>query len=290
MSKRVLRIALLLVLLGGVVPLKAQLRYGLGERANDADYYYTIARSVAEGEGLKSNLSLYYQGFKTLPHLVTGSPVWPLLLGAVGAVVGLDIAAVWVPNTLHLLALALLYGLALRLRRGIEVGGGGGWFREQSVVTLGHVAVLLFATNVVFFQFSSVPNNEPLAFCLVFGALLALDRAARECHVGWAVAAGALAGLAVLTRIQALAVAIAVPVVLVGVALSDARARPKLDSFSRPAHRHARQFAADVLHQRRRSSVCNWPLSAALTRDPPGGVIQCKSCRRGQTCSRSPRL
>ena len=225
MSKRLLRITLLLVLLGALVPLKAQLRYGLGKRANDADYYYTIARSVAEGEGLKSNLSLYYQGFKTLPHFVTGSPAWPLLLGAVGAVVGLDSAAVWLPNALYMLALALLYGLALRLRRGIEVGGGGWLFRDQSVVTLGHVAVLLFATNVVFFRFSSVPNNEPLALCLVFGALLALDRAARECHVGWAFAAGALAGLAVLTRIQALAVAIAVPATLVGVALSGARAR-----------------------------------------------------------------
>ena len=97
MSQRLLRIALLLVLLGALVPLKAQLRYGLGKWANDADHYYTLARSVAEGEGLKSNLSLYYQGFKTLTHFVTGSPVWPLLLGAVGAVVGLDNAAYGCP-------------------------------------------------------------------------------------------------------------------------------------------------------------------------------------------------
>ena len=236
MPKRPLRVALLLVLLGGLVPLKMNLEYGLGEWANDADYYFTIARSVAEGEGLKSNLSLYYQGFKELPHHVTGSPVWPLFLGGIGAVIGMEAAALWVPNALFLLSLVLLYLLGVRLTRAISEGSGapeggaaseaGGWlFREDAAINLGHVAVLLFGLNAVYFQFSSVPNNEPLAFSLVFSALLAVDRAARGVSVGWALLAGTLAGLALLTRFQALGVAIAVPLTLGLVAFGAPRAR-----------------------------------------------------------------
>ena len=198
-------------------PRAAEDEFGIwaGEWANDADYYFTIARSVAEGEGLKSNLSLYYQGFKELPHFVTGSPVWPLFLGSIGAVIGMETAALWVPNALYMTSLVLLYLLGVRLTRAISAPAGengsapqaaaaaGGWlFREDAVVNLGHVAVLLFASNAVYFQFSSVPNNEPLAFCLVFGALLALERAARGHAIGWALLAGALAGLAVLTRFR----------------------------------------------------------------------------------------
>ncbi|MBW2269531.1 MAG: hypothetical protein JRH16_13230 [Deltaproteobacteria bacterium] len=224
MLRRALPVGLLLVTLAGFVPLKLNLDYGLGEWANDADYYFTIARSVSEGEGFKSNLSLYYQGFKTLPHHVTSSPVWPAMLGAIGAVFGIDAVATPVPVALYFIDLVLLYFLAQRLRRGIAPGAG--WlFRGRSVVNLGHVAVLVFAGNVVFFQFSSVPNNEPLAFCLIFGGLIAVDRAARGLQPGWAFVAGLLAGLACLTRVQALALAVAVPLAFAAVALGDPRAR-----------------------------------------------------------------
>jgi hypothetical protein len=224
MLKRALPVGILFVILAGFVPLKLNLDYGLGQYANDADYYFTIARSVSEGEGFKSNLSLYYQGFKTLPHHVQVSPAWPVTLGALGAVFGIEAVAIPVPIALYFIDLLLLYFLAQRLRRGIAPGAG--WlFRDDALLNLGHVAALVFASNVVFFQFSSVPNNEPLAFCLIFGALIATDNAVRKRAAGWAFAAGLLAGLAVLTRFQALAIAIAIPAVMAAVALGDPRAR-----------------------------------------------------------------
>ena len=51
---------------------KTQIDIDLGPSARDADYYFTIARSIALGEGFRSNLSLYYQGFKEFPHFVRG--------------------------------------------------------------------------------------------------------------------------------------------------------------------------------------------------------------------------
>ena len=47
-SQRTLSAALLIVLLASVFVLKQQLEYGLGKYANDADYYYTVARSVSD--------------------------------------------------------------------------------------------------------------------------------------------------------------------------------------------------------------------------------------------------
>ena len=90
MAKRFLPYGLLLLILLAMLPLKARLDFGLGPRAHDADYYYSIARHVSEGQGLQSNMSLYFQGFKSFPHRVTQSPVWPLSLGLAGRWLGMD--------------------------------------------------------------------------------------------------------------------------------------------------------------------------------------------------------
>ena len=223
MTKRSLSTALLLLILVGAGLLKSNFEFGLGPRAHDADYYYDIARHVSEGQGLKSNLSLYFQGFKSFPHRVTQSPVWPLVLGASGAAVGIDRASTALPNFLYFVDLILLYLLALRLQACIA-GERPGWlFRRDRVVNFGHVAVLIFATNVRFFRFTSVPNNEAMAFFFVLAALLALDRAAQKSHLGWAAFAGTLGSLALLTRVQALAAAPLLPLVLLLVAAAPRR-------------------------------------------------------------------
>ncbi len=207
--QRILSVALLVVLLVGVFVLKQRLDYGLGKYANDADYYYTIARSVSEGDGLQSNLSLYYQGFKELPHRVTTSPVWPLTLGAVGAVVGLGRASYGLPLALYLLDVVLLFVLARRLHRAIAPDAGS-WLGADSPIGIGWIAAFVLATNAVFFQFTYVPNNEAMAFALIFASLLCVDRAARASAARWAFAAGLLGGLALLTRVQALGATVAI--------------------------------------------------------------------------------
>jgi hypothetical protein len=214
---------LLALLLLALVPLKAQFEFGLGPRAHDADYYYGVARHVSQGDGLQSNLSLYFQGFKSFPHRVTGSPVWPLTLGWAGGAFGLERMSRLLPELLYFVDLWLLYFLALRLWRRIAPGGQGLLFRESRLVNIGHVAVLLFATNIRFFRFTSVPNNEAMSFFWIFSALLVLDRAVEERSPLWSGAAGLLATLGLRTRVQARAVPIAIVGAFLFVAASDRR-------------------------------------------------------------------
>lgn len=223
MTRRLLPLALLFLLLLALLPLKARFEFGLGPRAHDADYYYDIARHVADGHGLRSNLSLYFQGFQSFPHRVTQSPVWPLALGAAGGVLGIDAVATRLPNLLYFVDLILLYFLALRLQARIAGTRPGLLFRPGWPLNFGHVAVLLFATNIRFFRFTSVPNNEALAFLWIFSALLALDRAAERNDLRWSALAGLLGALALLTRVQALAAIGVVPVVLCAVSRDGRR-------------------------------------------------------------------
>ncbi|MBW2416204.1 MAG: glycosyltransferase family 39 protein, partial [Deltaproteobacteria bacterium] len=226
MRTRLIRYGLLAVMLLALVPMKASLDFGLGRRSNDASYYYTIARHVASGDGLRSNVSLYFQGFRSFPHRVTTSPGWPLALGGAGALLGIDRVAHSLPIALFFADLLLLYGLALRLRRGIAGDRPGWMFRDGWVPDFGHLAVFLLATNVVFFRFTSVPNNEPLGYALLFGALIGVDRAARGRSLGWAGAAGVLSGIALLTRPQLVPLVFAVPFVLLWVGIGDRERRP----------------------------------------------------------------
>jgi 4-amino-4-deoxy-L-arabinose transferase-like glycosyltransferase len=196
---------------------------GLGARSLDGDYYYQIARHVSEGDGLKSSVSLYHQGFKTFPHRVNQNPLWLLTLGYSGRWFGLGTSALLLPELLYLLDLALLYLLANRLWRGIGRPGQGFLFREGRIPDFGHVAVVILGANTVFFRFTSLPYTDALAFLFLFGALLLLDRTARERSFAWAGAAGLLAGLALLTRAQMVVLVVALPAALALVGLRERR-------------------------------------------------------------------
>jgi len=225
MLKRLLRYGLLIGILLALVPLKQRLDFRLGYWSHDAAYYYTIARYFSEGAGLRSNISLYFQGFQSFPHRVTTSPVWPATLGAMGRLFGIERVSTPLPATLYFVALVLLYFLARRLRSGIAGNRKGGIFRDDRVPDFGHVAVAVFATNVVFFRYSHVPNNEPLAFSLMFLAFLSLDRAARGHGPSWAATAGFFAGAALLTRPQTIPLFLGIPLVLTWFGFSDRSGR-----------------------------------------------------------------
>jgi hypothetical protein len=189
----------------------------IGHGRADGSFYTQVAQHVASGDGLRTSISLYNQGLRELPAPSTIYPLWPLVLGATGRVIGLSRAAWLVPEFLFFVDLLLLYAIANRLGGAL---GGSTWLRIRGVplVDLGHVAVLLFGSNRMFFVHTSVPWTEGLAFALLFGSLLVLHEAARRSSVPWAAAAGALAGLAYLTRSQMLGLplAIAASLVLVG--------------------------------------------------------------------------
>ena len=223
MTRRTRSFGLLIALLTMFAAAKTQLDIGLGPSARDADYYFTIARSIALGEGLRSTLSLYYQGFKEFPHLVTQSPVWPVVLGFGAKIFGLGNLTTTLPVILYLLDLMLVYFLALRLRERMAEPAAGWFLRQGRLPDIGHVAVLILGSNIVFFRFTSVPNNEAIAYCFVISGLIALDRAVTDRSLGWAGVAGLLGTTALLTRVQALGFALAVPLVFAWLALSDRR-------------------------------------------------------------------
>lgn len=207
------RLVLLGLLLVFIVASKAAFDPGLGRHALDGAYYYQIARHVAEGDGLLTSVSLYHQGLQQLPHPTPIYPLWPLLLGATGSLIGLQAASLLLPELLYLVVLLLLYPLAnrlaMRLGRGTLLIGGG------SALDFGHLAVLLFGTNPIFFRFTSLPYTEGLAFACLFCSLLILDRAMDGDSHGAYAAAGVAAGAALATRSQAVMLLVAVPALLV---------------------------------------------------------------------------
>ncbi|MEE9606463.1 MAG: hypothetical protein V3U03_01900 [Myxococcota bacterium] len=191
-----------------------------GRMAGDASHYFEVARHVAEGDGLVTSVSVWHQGLRPLPHRSTIYPVWPLLLGGIGRHVGLEFAVTAVPEFLYLLSLVLLYSLANRIAatwgsRTVEI------WRVPATLTVGHLAVLLFGISPIYFRFTSLAHTEALAFTLSFAALLALDRTRERSPVPWSALAGALAGLAYLTRSQMIGVPLAITAGLALVGASD---------------------------------------------------------------------
>jgi hypothetical protein len=217
---------LLLLILSGFAVLKTQFNPRLNWHSADGSYYYQIAQHVSEGHGLRSRVSVYHQGFQSFPHRVAQSPGWPLVLGLVGSVFGLDNVTFLLPELLYGFDLILIYLLANALMRSVRgpprVGAGDGWlFRQNSVLELGHVAVLLLGASPAFFHYTSLPFTEGLAFALLLGSLLALHRGLRTDGLGWFACCGLLAGLALLTRAQHLALLGVAPLTLCVAALRD---------------------------------------------------------------------
>ncbi len=226
LARRILpRVSLLVVLL--LLLLVQKLAFNpepIGVERADGSFYYQIARHVSAGDGLLTDVSLYNKGLKQLPAPTTVYPLWPLVLGLSGRWMGLHRAAWLVPEILFFVDLVLLYLLANRIGAAL---GGSTWlrFRGVPVLDLGHVAVLILGTNAIFFVFTSVPWTEGLAFGFLFGALLAVAEAVRRRSIAWAAVAGAVAGLAYLTRSQMIGVPLAVVSVLILVGRERSRGR-----------------------------------------------------------------
>lgn len=200
--RRHLLLTSILVLL---LPLKIAMRPGEGPYGLDASYYYQIARHVAEGDGLLTSVSLYHEGLDPLPAPARIYPLWPLLLGMAGRMIGMQAAANVLPAGLYFADLILLYllGNAIAVRmRGTAVLAAGAISLEA-----GHVAVLLFATNRLFLTSTSHPYTEGLAFGMAFASLLLTDSAAERSSDARFAGAGLLAGLAFLARSQMVIVA-----------------------------------------------------------------------------------
>ena len=198
--------------------------YPVSEFGPDAGYYYQMARHVMQGDGLLTSVSRAHQGINQLPFPTSEYPLWPLVLGGAGKLIGLERAAVWLPESLFLVSLFLLYYLAnaivCRLGNPSLLSAGG-----ESLVDVGHVSVLIFGINAVYFKYTSLPFTEGLAFCLLFCALLALRRVAGPRPLLWSGVAGGLAALGYLTRYQFLGLVLAMPATLALAGIKEAKYR-----------------------------------------------------------------
>lgn len=187
----------------------------------DASYYFQLARHVMRGEGLVTTVSLYHEGW-VAPAKTTIYPLWPLLLGYTGRVIGLERAADLLPRVLYVIDLVLLYLLAMRIA--IRFGGlrmGKQWWLPDSA----HWVVAIFGVAPRLFGATTHPYTEGLGFAMAFASFLALERFERTRGMTAAALSGAFAGLAFLTRTQLIGVAIGCFLALAWLAFRDQTAR-----------------------------------------------------------------
>jgi hypothetical protein len=195
------RLTILALLLGPLVTIHVLHAPRRGPFSNDPSYYLQVARHVATGDGLMSSVSLYHEGLTPLPQPYDLYPLWPLLLGAVAKVAGLIVAANVLPQLFFVVDLYLFYLLTNRL------AGDAALFRYRGEsLDIGHLVVVLIGLNFIFFEATTIPYTEGLAFALAIGSFLLL-----ESNPGLS---GLLAGLSVLTRYQMLVVPLATLFVL----------------------------------------------------------------------------
>jgi hypothetical protein len=187
----------------------------------DASYYFQLARHVANGEGLVTTVSLYHEGW-ILPAKTTIYPLWPLVLGYAGRVIGLDVAADLLPRLFYVVNLVLLYLVA----RAVALRMGALWpIRRWWMPDTAHWLVAIFGLAPRYFGATTHPYTEGLAFCCAFASFLALERFDRT-RGAWAAAlSGLFAGLAFLARTQMVGVAIGCFLALAWFALRDRSAR-----------------------------------------------------------------
>ena len=198
---------LLAVLVLGLAAAKVAYNPLLDHESLDGDYYYQISRNVAEGVGFKTGVSILHQGLKELPGHTTIYPLWPLLLGWSGRAIGLDTAALLLPELLFVVSLILVYGLTNRVCSAFDRWSPGRG--PPSAINPGHLVVLILGTSPVYFRYTSLPYTEALALTLTFLALLVVERGSER--VGWAAVAGVLAGMAFLARSQNVGLIVAIP-------------------------------------------------------------------------------
>ncbi len=157
--------------------------------ANDPLQYDDIARSIAAGDGYPPSQILLHGG----PSAFRG-PAYSYVLGGVYALTGDSVAAGRILGAaLGSVAVLLLYLVARRI-----------WGRRVALVAAGMAAV--FPPLVLL---SRELLSEPLFICLALGAVACvLASRAGGAAPGWAASAGALCGVAALSRSVGLALLI----------------------------------------------------------------------------------
>jgi hypothetical protein len=160
----------------------------------DGGYYADIAANVRDGRGLSTDVSLLHKGYPSFPHPTDVYPLWPLLYGLTARFFPLVPAGVWLASALYFAALIAGYSWACRV-----------WpepFFRRVPLNAGHVTVVVLGTATSFFEMTSLPYTEGLAFTLLMLALWRAHLLLPRWTVRAALELGAWAGILVLARTQ----------------------------------------------------------------------------------------
>jgi hypothetical protein len=175
----------------------------------DGAYYLQVARHVAEGAGLSTSYSVFHMGLWPLPQPSTTYPLLPLLIGYLGRIVPLELAAVWLPGAAYVFSVVLCFAFLL-------------WQTERSLPRSSRIERLTLCTLIAiwvglipdYVWASARPYTDTLGSLLVFAALACFGRCSltrfsnkwRRFLAFFAV--GVVSGLCYLTRFQLLVVSV----------------------------------------------------------------------------------
>lgn len=190
---RLAMLALLLVFLASFkLPTSAN-TYGTNV---DGGYYASVAVHVRDGQGLKTNVSLLYQGMPHFPHPTSIYPLWPLLWGTVAKAFPLVPTGIWLATACYFLALLFGYRWAASvIPRPI-------FPRAFPSLNVGHAFVLVLGLNLEFFRYTSQPYTEGLGYAVLFAGLCRFHRLWPNPSVRAGLEMGMWIGLAMLARTQ----------------------------------------------------------------------------------------
>jgi hypothetical protein len=175
----------------------------------DGSYYMQAARFVLEENRLMTGMARFHEGLTVLPSDWSTYPLWPLVLGIAGKMMGLVVAANALPQFFYALDLVLFALLATRMND--RLGGTAAWRIGGDTLDVSHLVVVVVGLNFIYFESTVYPYTEGLAFALGIGSLLLLDRVASPAAIALA---GLLAGLSCLARYQMVALPLAAAFVL----------------------------------------------------------------------------
>lgn len=185
----------------------------------DGSFYTDIAMHVRDGRGLFTDVSLYHKGFTTFPHKSSIYPVWPLVYGWLSRFIHWRLVAIWVPTIGYFATLlfAYLWGRKLTARDLFPtlLRGFG----------LGHLTVLIFGLHTEFFEFTTRPYTEGLAYAFVMLALWRSVPILRAPDLRGGLELGLWMTLAFMTRSQLFLAVIAFVLVMLWMVCVAARRR-----------------------------------------------------------------
>ena len=178
----------------------------------DGGYYTDIAQHVRDGDGLKTDISLYHQGFKYFPHPTAIYPLWPWIYGMVARFSSKPILITGINLATFFFFLSLIFGYLWANRVFPEP-----IFPDHLPgFTAGHVFVLMLASHTEYFIFTSQPYTEGIAYALLLAGAWRFSYLFEKGGITSGIEVGLWLGLIFLSRTQLIIVAIATFPALVG--------------------------------------------------------------------------